>query len=570
MKKIVNAPAGVIEDYISGLVAASPHLSRVESWPVVVRTPAERKGDDRVALVSGGGSGHEPGHAGYVGHGMLDAAVLGPVFTSPSVDAVHAAIRAVATAAGVVLIVKNYTGDRLNFGLAAELARAEGIRVEMIVVADDAALGDSSRAGRRGLTGTVLAHKVAGAAAERGDDLDGVVRVTERLLAGTATMGVALGPCSAPGAERANFELGADEIEWGLGIHGEAGSERSGLVTSSEIAARLVDTVVADTNSATGSDVVVAVNSLGGTPDLELRILQGDVLRRVDGHGLRTRMTWAGPLLTSLEMPGASVTIARADAELLELLAAPARAAAFPRATDLLDDDRSLVVSVAQIPGLQRGEGAEPDVQRAATVVDAIAAAVVAASAELTDLDRRVGDGDLGTNLARGAQAVLAAGEILRSQSRIADYLAGVSDVLRREVGGTSGPLYSLLVLAVADELRDLESAPTAVDWIRAFRAGVARVREVGGADPGDSTMVDALQPAADALAGDTGEPRERLAAAAAAARAGAESTAALTPALGRSSYVGGRAVGVPDPGAVAIAVQLEAASAALADGGGS
>src|SRR5690606_36492124 len=166
MKKIINAPGDVIEDYISGLVGASPHLARVDGWPVVVRTPALAKDDARVALVSGGGSGHEPAHAGFVGEGMLDAAVLGPVFTSPSVDAVYAAIRAVATTAGVLLIVKNYTGDRLNCGLAAELARADGIRVEMIVVADDAALGDSSRAGRRGLTATVLVHKIAGAAAE--------------------------------------------------------------------------------------------------------------------------------------------------------------------------------------------------------------------------------------------------------------------------------------------------------------------------------------------------------------------------------------------------------------------
>lgn len=567
MKKIINAPADVIEDYISGLVAASPHLARVDGWPVVVRTPTERKGDDLVALVSGGGSGHEPAHAGYVGHGMLDAAVLGPVFTSPSVDAVHAAIRAVATRAGVVLIVKNYTGDRLNFGLAAEIARAEGIRVEMIVVADDAALGDASRAGRRGLTATVLAHKIAGAAAERGLGAEQIVRLVERFLAGAATMGVALGPCFVPGATAPNFDLADGEIEWGLGIHGEAGSRRGALVPSREIAGELVATLVADRALAPGEDVVVLVNSLGGTPDLDLRILHGDILRIVREAGLRVRMTWAGPFLTSLEMPGASLTLARADAETLELLGAPARVAAFPASTPVLSDDRAQTV-----PAPHRAEeepvAGEPDplVARVAAVVDEIARALIDAEPDLTDLDRRVGDGDLGTNLARGASAVLAAGEALRERPRVDAYLVAVADILRREVGGTSGPLYSLLVLAMSEELRDAQPAPAA--WARAFVAGVARIRAVGGAAPGDSTMVDALQPAAEALSVGDAAGGELLALAAAAARTGAESTAGLRPSLGRSSYVGARADGIPDPGAVAVALQLEAAARALAAGG--
>ncbi len=566
MKKLINAPADVIEDYISGLVGAHPHLARVDGLPVVVRSAPWAKSGDRVALVSGGGSGHEPAHAGYVGKGMLDAAVLGPVFTSPSVDSVYAAILSAATGAGVLLIVKNYTGDRLNFGLAAEMARAEGIRVEMVVVADDAALGDASRAGRRGLTATVLAHKIAGAAAERGWPIERIAATLERFLARAATMGVALGPCFVPGATAPNFALGADEIEWGLGIHGEAGSELGTLVRSRDVAARLTETVVTDRGLAEGDEVVVLVNSLGGTPDLDVRILQGDVLADLATRGLRVRMTWAGPFLTSLEMPGASLTVAGVDDELLSLLGDEAFVAAFPRSTPLLDPDRTGVVAAPRTFEVERPEGIRSDDvaalhERLAVIADAL----IANEPLLTDLDRRVGDGDLGTNLARGASAVLAASDLLLSQHDAARYLTAVSDIVRREVGGTSGPLYSLLLLAIAERLHGIPGTPGAEDWAAAVTEGAARVQLVGGAAPGDSTMVDALVPAARALLEGDGDGAARASEAARAARAGAESTAALTPSLGRSSYVGDRALGIADPGAVAIAVQFEALAGALA-----
>lgn len=558
MKKIINAPEALIEDYIEGLVASAPQLARVEGWPVVVRSEGFRKSDDRVALISGGGSGHEPAHAGYVGTGMLDAAVLGPVFTSPSVDSIFAAIRAVATSAGVLLIVKNYTGDRLNFGLAAEMARADGIDVEMVLVAEDAALGDASRAGRRGLTATVLAHKVAGAAAENGRSLSQTAEVARRLLSGAATMGVALGACTVPGGQGANFSLGDDEVEWGLGIHGEAGKERGAMVPSAVIAARLTEILCADRRWDRDSDVVVMINSLGGTPDLELRILQGDVLRELASRRLRVRMTWAGPFLTSLEMPGASVTIAAVDAEMLELLSEPADVLAFPSRTRMLE--ASAVLRLPPRASATRDDNRIDGVARAHASVRIIANALVRAEGELTELDRRVGDGDLGINLARGARSLLAAERDLDASSSPRALLQAVAERIRSEVGGTSGPLYSLFVLAVADALPN-DREPSVADWTSAAAAGTAMVREIGGAAPGDSTMVDALQPAVDALVARGGD----VAAAAVAARAGAARTAALLPSLGRSSYVGDRAVGVPDPGAVAIAVQFEALANAAA-----
>lgn len=570
MKKIINDPGAVIEDYISGLIGGAPHLARVEGLPVIVRAPDTRKSGDRVALVSGGGSGHEPAHAGYVGVGMLDAAVLGPVFTSPSVDSVYAAIAAVATSAGVLLIVKNYTGDRLNFGLAAEMARADGIRVEMVIVADDAALDDSSRAGRRGLAAAVLVHKIAGAAAERGWTIERIVATLDRFLARAATMGVALGPCFLPGSSDPNFSLGEDEIEWGLGIHGEAGSELGRLVPSREIARRLVDVLVADRTLVAGDQVVALVGSLGGTPDLDLRILQGDILSDLRSRGLRVRMSWAGPFLTSLEMPGASLTLAAVDEELLSLLADDARVAAFPRSTPELDPDRALTIpaphpAVADVPG----GAASGVVAMIHSRVEAIARALIAAEAELTELDRRVGDGDLGTNMARGAAAVMAASPRLLDRPDAAGYLAAVSEIVRREVGGTSGPLYSLLLLAMAEHLRGFGGAPDPAVWSSALAAGAARVREVGGAARGDSTMIDALDPASEALAAvPDASAVQRSAVAARAARTGADSTAGLKPNLGRSSYLGERGVGVPDPGAVAVALQFEALAGTLADTG--
>ncbi|GGH49428.1 dihydroxyacetone kinase family protein [Microbacterium album] len=561
MKKIINAPTDVIEDYIHGLVGALPHLARVEGWPVVVRSSSTRKANDRVALVTGGGSGHEPAHAGYVGAGMLDAAVLGPVFTSPSVDAVYAAIRAVATDAGVLLIVKNYTGDRLNFGLAAEMARADGVRVETVVVADDAALGDTAGAGRRGLTSTVLVHKVAGAAAERGWPIERIVAVLDRLLEGAATMGVGLGPCHVPGASAANFELGADEVEWGLGIHGEPGRERGPLVSSREVARELVTRVVADRGIPAGAEVAVLVNSLGGTPDLELRILQGDVFAELARLGIRPRLSWAGPFLTSLDMPGASVTLAVLDDELAELLTDDHGVAAFPRTIPATDLGRPEAVPAPTLADRAEREVTDPAAVAALDQVAArLARVLIDAEEELTALDRRVGDGDLGINLARGARAVLDARAHLQAESDASGYLRAVSQLVRHHVGGTSGPLYSILLLGMAESLEGAAS-PGADAWAGAFAAGVSRLRDIGGAAPGDRTMVDALVPAADAAT--AGHEIRDIAAA---ARTGAEGTAAISANLGRSSYVGDRVIGTPDPGAIAVAALLEGLAAVGTD----
>ncbi len=627
-KKLIDDPAHVVDDMIHGLVGRTRGLARVADWPVIVRARDDGDGDrgsgggdgggggdagdgiagaggasraSRVRLISGGGSGHEPAHAGYVGPGMLDAAVLGPVFTSPSADAVHAAIVAAADssassgarpddarereqggadAAGssgdespsggseTLLIVKNYTGDRLNFGLAAQMAQAEGHVVDMVIVADDVALGDVSRAGRRGIGGTVLVHKVAGALATGGASLAEVKAGVERFTEGLGTMGVALGPCHSPGASEPNFELGDDEIEWGLGIHGESGHERGSVVGASEVASRLVDTVCEDRGIGEGERVVVLVNGLGATPPMELEILTGRVLDRLRELGVQVQRCWTGTFLTSLDMPGVSVSVARVDDDTLALLDAPADTLAWVPGRRPAEGEGAAVQVDLHDPLGELGEGGGGSESRGVdqAVTDAVeraARALLEARDDLTELDQKVGDGDLGVNLARAAQAVLDHTEALGSAPDVRTYFRAVSQLIRSETGGSSGALYSLLILGFADAFDEGVTSVDVAAAAPAFAAGVASVRELGGADVGDATMIDALVPASEALtqAAEGGsDAAEAAEAVVSAAKEGAESTRDLIASLGRASYVGERGKGIPDPGAVAVTLWLEAA----------
>lgn len=564
MRKLINDPADVVEDLITGLTARNRDLARVTGWPVVVRT---ERADGKVALISGGGSGHEPAHAGFVGRGMLDAAVCGPVFTSPSADAVQAALQAVGEDRDVLLIVKNYTGDRLNFGLAVEAAQASGRTAATVVVADDVALGDTAGAGRRGIGGTVLVHKIAGAAAEAGRGVTDIQRLLEEFLPGMGTMGVALGPGLVPGADAPNFDLDDDEVEWGLGIHGESGKERGTADSARHVAARLVDAVVADRGLRDGDAVVALVNGLGATPPLELEILAGEVLAAARGHGLDVRLCWSGTLLTSLDMPGASVTLARVDDELLELLGADTDAPGWARPTVPAGSPRETTVDLpdplAELAGADRIDPA---------VLDALFRAVDAveeAEQRLTELDRKVGDGDLGTNLARGARALRTRRKQLGAAPDLRTWFRAVAHVLQHEVGGTSGPLYSFFVLALGEAFEPGEREVRLEALTAGFQDAVARLQELGGARVGDSTMMDALIPAAEALGGvpaDGRDPHRLAAEALVRAAEGTEATTGAVAGLGRSSYVGERAVGTPDPGAVAVTVWLEAVLRPWAD----
>ena len=322
MKKLINSPDDVVSDALAGLAAAHPELSVDTKERVIARAAQTRIG--RVALVSGGGSGHEPLHGGFVGPGMLDAACPGEVFTSPVPGQMLAAAQRVDAGAGVVFIVKNYTGDVLNFRMAAELAAEEGIAVETVLVDDDVAVEDSTwTAGRRGTGATLLVEKMAGAAAERGGSLAEVAAVGNRVNAASRSFAVALTAATTPAAGRPGFDLPEDEIEVGVGIHGEPGRRRERLRPAREIVADVVAAILADQPLASGEEVIALVNGLGGTPLLELYLVYGELAALLAAQGVRIARNLVGNYVTSLDMAGVSITLCRVDAELLALWDAP-------------------------------------------------------------------------------------------------------------------------------------------------------------------------------------------------------------------------------------------------------
>lgn len=322
MKKFINDVALVEEQMILGMVKAYPgHLRKLDCGNVVVR--AEKK-EGKVALISGGGSGHEPAHGGFVGTGMLDAAVAGAVFTSPTPDQIYEGIKAIATDAGVLMVVKNYTGDVMNFEMAAEMAQMEGITVDYVVTNDDVAVKDSLyTVGRRGVAGTIFVHKIAGALAEQGASLGEVKAVAEKVIAQVRTMGAAIEPCTVPAAGKPGFELAEDEMEVGIGIHGEPGTHREPIKTADEITDMLLEQILADLDYS-GSEVAVMVNGAGATPLMELFIINNRIADVLNGKGITVYKTFVGEYMTSIEMQGFSISLLRLDDELKGLLDAPA------------------------------------------------------------------------------------------------------------------------------------------------------------------------------------------------------------------------------------------------------
>ncbi len=324
MKKIINNPELVVEDMLAGMVAAHPdYVRKLENATVLVRANSPVQG--KVALVSGGGSGHEPSHGGYVGKGMLDGAVAGAVFTSPTPDQVYEAIKAVDSGNGVLLVIKNYTGDVMNFEMAKDMAEMEGIQVSTVVVNDDVAVENSTyTAGRRGIAGTVFIHKLAGAKAETGASLDEVTRVAEKVIDNVRSMGMSISSCIVPAAGKPNFTLDENEMEIGMGIHGEPGTHREEIKTSDEITEHLVNKILDDMRLEDGTEVAVMVNGLCSTPLMELYIVNKKVNEMLTEKGIKIHKTFVGEFMTSLEMAGFSVTLLKLDDELKELLEAPA------------------------------------------------------------------------------------------------------------------------------------------------------------------------------------------------------------------------------------------------------
>jgi ATP-dependent dihydroxyacetone kinase len=562
MKKLINDPRRVVREMLEGLADLHQGHALLASEDVIVQADLPPPAARPVAVLSGGGSGHEPAHAGYVGSGMLTAAIAGDVFTSPSVDAVLAAIRAVGGPAGAVLVVKNYTGDRLNFGLAAELATAEGIPTRVVVVADDVALHDTVPPGqRRGIAGTVLVHKVAGAAASAGLPLDAVLAEAEAAAAAIATMGVGLGACIVPAAGTPGFSLGDTEMELGLGIHGEQGVRRGPMQTADGVADTILATIVSQAGIRSGDRVALLVNGLGGTPSMELAIVARQALTVLRGQDIRVERAWVGNFMTALEMPGCSLTLMIVDDARLARLDAPATAPAWPGGGRIAE--RRIVptpgIATADAAAASDAGAAGPLTAQLQTTALAVAAAFEREESVLTDLDGRTGDADLGISMVRGAAAIRALPD--RVWATPAAALTGMGDAVRRAIAGSSGPFYAAALLRAAREL-GTTGQPDATTWAAAFAAGVEAVAELGGAQAGDRTMLDALLPATAAFSTALREgvsPAPAWRKAVEAAEAGAAATATMHPKLGRAAYQGERAIGHQDAGAAAVLVWMRA-----------
>ncbi|ANL41000.1 UNVERIFIED_ORG: dihydroxyacetone kinase [Rhizobium esperanzae] len=540
MKHFFNRKETIVTEALDGLLLTSSRgrLARLDSFPdikVILRADWDKS---KVAIISGGGAGHEPSHAGFVGRGMLTAAVSGEIFASPSVDAVLTAIRAVTGPKGALLIVKNYTGDRLNFGLAAEKARAEGFDVEMVIVADDIALPDISQP--RGVAGTLFVHKIAGYYAERGEDLKTVAAQARSAAGDIVSLGMSLSTCSVPGQTHED-RLGADEGELGLGIHGEPGVERIALQPVAEIVATMSARL-----SATLGDVgdhALLINNLGAVPPLEMAVIANAVLAAPLGRRVRL-IIGPAPLMTALNMNGFSLSLIPLDAEREAALAAAVEPHAWMPAVERHDIE---IIAAPRTAVSKASSGQNPGNRR---LITALCEHLISLEGELNRLDARVGDGDTGSTVATGARSLLARLDTL-PLDRPAETVAAIGDILGTSMGGSSGVLLSIFFTAAAKAMADKPDIPAAL------LAGLDRMTFYGGAEVGDRTMVDALSPALHALASGG------IAAAARAAASGAESTKAMTRArAGRSSYVGERDLAdVADPGAVAVAAAFAVAA---------
>ena len=535
MKQFINTREDVVTEAIDGLIATSGGaLTRLDGYPhirVVVRADWDRS---KVALVTGGGSGHEPAHAGFVGSGMLTAAVCGDIFASPSADAVLAGILAVTGPAGCLLIVKNYTGDRLNFGLAAERARAFGHKVSMVIVDDDVALPDLPQA--RGLAATLFVHKIVGAMAENGANLEACTLAAQRVIDASRSIGMSLDTCTVPGSPKEN-RIPHGMAELGLGIHGEAGVEQVAAIGARGAVARVVEKLAATMPK---EPHVALINNLGGATVLEMSIIARDLLASpIGGH--ITLVVGPAAMMTALDMHGFSVSLMQLSTGDDDLLAQPVAVPGWPGCKPVA---RPAVLPLPDGLSPVRAP-ASPHAATKAFLTECCNV-LIASEADLNALDAKSGDGDTGSTLATAARALIGAMDSLPLADHTQLYRA-IGLELSQTMGGSSGVLLAIFFAAAGD------ASSAGRPMREALQDGLARLRQIGGANPGDRTMVDALLPALEAL-------KSGLGPAAKAARKGAEYTATLTSAkAGRAAYINAEQLGGhTDPGAEAVARLFE------------
>mmetsp|Transcript_2149 Transcript_2149/g.4939 ORF Transcript_2149/g.4939 Transcript_2149/m.4939 type:complete len:590 (-) Transcript_2149:207-1976(-) len=567
-KFLNNNGANCVDEMLEGMAQMHPkELMKFDGMNVMVRADYEKIKDEQVVLISGGGSGHEPSHAGYCGPGMLTAAVCGKVFASPGTDAVLNTIRTVTGSKGCLLIVKNYTGDRLNFGLAAEQAKSEGFDVEMVIVGDDAALSGKGVTGRRGLAGTVLVHKAAGAAAANGANLKEVLATAEAVSNAVRTVGVALSTCNVPGKPISDRLVPTDgKMELGLGIHGEPGRETLDLLSTDELVRRLSDIIMSDFTKLDGKQpkrVAVVVNNTGGTTPIEIYGICNSVLKQLSEKPFEVTVEriYAGPIMTSLEMQGFSLSLLALDmnekydaSKLLSFLDAETTTLGWPGPLSSFTSS-SEVKKVKAVSAEEESARhshsfptiSEDEAKKLGERIRAAAKELVDKEPKLTEWDKICGDGDAGHTFQHGAQMVqevLEKGEIkLTCPASTAAIIAEQA----RKMGGTSGAVSSIFFHSVGTSLQQN------LDYGAAIKAGCASITRYGGAEPGMRTMLDALHAMAEGYEPDFSKLADK-------AMTAAKSTAEMNASAGRSNYIPDEKMrGVPDPGAMAVAFAVKA-----------
>lgn len=573
MKKIINTAESLVQEMLHGIALAHPTLELLEKYKVIKNRAIDQ---GKVSLISGGGSGHEPAHAGFVGPGMLDAAVCGDIFASPSQVQIYQAIKNVATPQGVLLIVKNYSGDIMNFQSAAQLAREDGIEVESIKVDDDVAVEDSLyTVGRRGVAGTVFVHKIAGAAAQSGLPLAEVKRVAEKAASLIRTIGFALNSCTVPAKGSPTFSLEEGEIEYGVGIHGEPGIRREALQSADALAARMVQTLLKELKPEASQRVAVLINGFGATPLMELYLLNNAVTRELTARGVAIARAFVGNYMTSIDMAGASLSLFKLDNEMEAFLDAPCDAPAFhvggPAAAPSCGA-YSTVDAAAKAPCF----GIETDAAYASIgecftlanaiyAVDAMSACIIRNEVPFCELDAHAGDGDFGMSVAKGFKQLKREwkGIVAQPGLDIGGFLNACSLVIMEHCGGASGPIWGSAFRAASKAAAGKEALSIA-EFAAMLQAAVKGIQATGerafgrGAVPGDKTLIDAFVPCADAWtqsAQNAASWADAFRVGAEAAVSGAKATESIVARMGRAGAVGERSLGYPDAGAHALGV---------------
>lgn len=576
MKKIINKPETLVREMCNGLVLAHPNLEFNSKYKIIKKKELNQ---DKVTLISGGGSGHEPAHAGFVGKGMLDVAVAGDVFASPSQIQVYQAIRTSASNKGTLLIIKNYSGDIMNFKNAAHLAGEDGIVVDFVKVDDDIAVEDSLyTVGRRGVAGTVLVHKIAGAAAEAGMALDQVKEAAQKAIDHTKSIGFAFTSCTVPAKGTPTFTLEDNEMEYGVGIHGEPGIRREKIVPADELAGRMVtalfDKLKIDDNAE--QEVAVLINGFGATPMQELYLLNNSVIRELSSRNKKVYKVFVGNFMTSIDMAGASVSIMKLDDQLKQLLAEPCDTPAlvvhepfeqvnFTEVVLEQEENKSVSFTCETNEDYSTIESNQFSLNNLIYLIDKMSEVIIENEVPFCELDAHAGDGDFGMSVAKGFKQLKTEWKDIISNhtSDIGDFLDACSLIIMEHCGGASGPIWGSAFRAASKHAGDKKEL-SVQEFAGMMSAVVKGIQDTGersfgrGAVVGDKTLIDALAPYAEsweqsALQGD--DIKTASVKAANAAVQGAKQTESIVARMGRAGTVGERSIGYPDAGAYALGV---------------